>query len=308
MRKIGVFGVILVLALVGCTKDKVVSAAGDSTVNDPHVVATVGDMKIMDTDIEAIMSQIPEEVRAQYDSAEGKRAFVSSLTEVKVMAMEARKKGIDKDPDMKFKLDFMSEQVLARGLAESAVKDITITDEEITQYYNENKDKLTEGPKAKLRHILVDKEDAAKAVHAQLLKGDDFSKIAQEKSKCPSSKNGGDLGWVSKGMTVPEFENAAFALKKGEMSGVVKTSFGYHVIICDEIEDAKTKDLAEAKDSIRQQIREERSKDVVEKLMEQARKDFPVSLNEQYFKTAQEEAAKAAPMPQEEPTPADSAQ
>ncbi|MEM4733513.1 MAG: peptidylprolyl isomerase [Candidatus Bathyarchaeia archaeon] len=79
-------------------------------------------------------------------------------------------------------------------------------------------------------HILVKTESEAKAVLERLKKGEKFSAIAQQISLCPSKKRGGDLGTFTRGKMVKEFENAAFALKKGEVSGIVKTQFGYHII------------------------------------------------------------------------------
>ena len=79
-------------------------------------------------------------------------------------------------------------------------------------------------------HILVKTEKEANAVLERLKKGEKFSKIAKEVSLCPSKKRGGDLGTFSRGQMVKEFENTAFALQKGQISPVVKTKFGYHII------------------------------------------------------------------------------
>jgi peptidyl-prolyl cis-trans isomerase C len=79
-------------------------------------------------------------------------------------------------------------------------------------------------------HILVKSESEAKAVLERLKKGEKFGRVARAVSRCPSGKRGGDLGTFTRGKMVKEFENAAFALQKGEVSGVVKTQFGYHVI------------------------------------------------------------------------------
>jgi peptidyl-prolyl cis-trans isomerase C len=298
VKKLLVPVLILVFAVIGCSKDKAVSAAGGDGMKDPHVVAMVGNEKIMDADIDAFLSQMPEQARARYESPEGKREFVSSLAEIKLMALEAKKRGVDKDPDMKRKLDFITEQLLARGLAESAVKEIKINDADITKYYNDNKVKFNVGPRIKLRHILVSTEPEANAILAQLKKGADFSTLAKEKSKCPSAPKGGDLGWATKGMMVPEFENAAFALKKGEMSGVVKTQFGYHIIICDDIQAGKQMDMAEAKPAIERQLKGEKSEEAIKALIDQVKKNSPITINEEYFKKAQEEAAKSQPMPE----------
>lgn len=82
----------------------------------------------------------------------------------------------------------------------------------------------------KASHILVKKRSQAEKILEELKKGASFAKLAQEYSECPSKKRGGDLGWFGRGKMVPEFEKAAFSLKKGELSDIVKTQFGYHVV------------------------------------------------------------------------------
>jgi parvulin-like peptidyl-prolyl isomerase len=82
----------------------------------------------------------------------------------------------------------------------------------------------------KASHILVKTESEAEKILEDLKKGASFEKIAKEKSECPSKKRGGSLGWFGRGKMVPEFEKAAFSLKKGELSDIVKTRFGYHII------------------------------------------------------------------------------
>jgi parvulin-like peptidyl-prolyl isomerase len=84
--------------------------------------------------------------------------------------------------------------------------------------------------KVRCAHILVKTEEAAKAILARLNAGESFSKLAMELSQCPSGKKGGDLGTFGRGQMVRPFELAAFALQKGQISGIIKTQFGYHII------------------------------------------------------------------------------
>ncbi len=294
MKKLIVSVMVLMAAIAGCTAENTASMAGKVDMNDPHLVAVVGGEKIMDTDIEALLNEIPEQARQRYASVEGKRELVQSLAEIKMLSLEAKKQGIDRSPDVKRKIDFMGEQMLARELAENTVDKITISDEELSGYYHDNREQFSTGPRVKLRHILLDSESEAQAVLARLKKGEDFSALAREKSRCPSSQQGGELGWATKGMMVPEFEDAAFALKKGQMSEVVKSSYGYHVIMCDDVEAARQLDLEEVRDTIRQQLKSEKSEETVSALIEQAKKNHPVTVNEEYFRKAGEEA-QAAP-------------
>jgi parvulin-like peptidyl-prolyl isomerase len=85
-------------------------------------------------------------------------------------------------------------------------------------------------PKIKVSHILVDKRSQANKIREEIKKGGNFSNLARKHSSCPSGKRGGDLGFFGRGQMVKEFERAAFALEKGEISGPVRTQFGYHII------------------------------------------------------------------------------
>jgi len=292
VKKLGLVCVMLMLALTGCSKEKGVSLKAKGTIANPHVVATVGNEKIMDSDIDAILSQIPEPYRVRYSTPEAKREIVDRMAEVRMMAMEAKKRGIDQKPETKLKLEYITDQILAKDLEDAQVENVKITDTDIAKYYSDNKEKFTIGPRVKVRHILVDKEQDAKAILAQLKKGADFAKLAKEKSKCPSAPRGGELGWITHGRMDPDFEKAAFALKKGEMSGVVKSSFGYHIIQVEDKEDGKVRPLDEVKSSIERQMKREKRDAAVNKLKEEIKKQFPIQINEEYFKLAQAEAQK----------------
>jgi foldase protein PrsA len=117
----------------------------------------------------------------------------------------------------------------------AAMKDIKVTEEEMKKYYDEYK------PKVKASHILVEDEKTANEIKAKLDKGEDFAKLAKEYSKDPgSAEKGGDLGWFGPGKMVKEFEDAAYALKVGEVSKPVKSEFGYHIIKVTDKEEKKS--------------------------------------------------------------------
>jgi peptidyl-prolyl cis-trans isomerase C len=306
MKKLIIVLFVMALTAAGCSKSTEGTAKpGENQIKfPPNVVAKIGSTEIKESDVDAILSQIPEPYRERYATPEAKREIIEKMAEVKMMALEAKKRGIDKKPATKLKLEYIGDQILARDLEESAVENIKISDAEISKYYNDNKDKFAQGPKVKVRHILVPTEQEAKAILAQLKKGEDFSKLAKEKSKDPSSQRGGDLGWITQGRMDPAFEKAAFALKKGQMSDVVKSSFGYHIIICDDVEAKKEKNLEEVKSQIERQLQREKKEEAVNKQKEQVKKDFPITINEEYFKKAQEKAAKEAPAKPGAPVPA----
>jgi len=139
---------------------------------------------------------------------------------------------------------------------------IPIDEASISAYYQENIDRFTTPERRHARHILlaaspgdteaIRQEKAARAAEiAELARsGDDFTALARQYSEDPSKDNGGDLGFFARGQMVPAFENAVFAMQPGEISEVVKTDYGYHIILLEEIEPAATKPLAEVHDQI----------------------------------------------------------
>lgn len=141
-------------------------------------------------------------------------------------------------------------------------KEHPITDEEIKQYYEDNKDQFA---KRDASHILVEDEKTAKEVKEKLDKGEDFAKLAKEYSKdTANAENGGNLGEFSKGQMVKEFEDAVFALKEGEISEPIKTQFGYHIIKLNKVADS----VEDNKDAITKALNDKKYADYIKELNE----------------------------------------
>ena len=121
-------------------------------------------------------------------------------------------------------------QSLARAAIDASLKDVTVSDEEAKKFYDEHPDQFTQPERVHVRHVLISDDvtsaDAIAKIQADLKAGVSFDEVAKSRSLCPSAAQGGDLGEVSKGQMVPEFEAAAFALKNpGDLSEPVKTQF-----------------------------------------------------------------------------------
>lgn len=136
------------------------------------------------------------------------------------------------------------------------------TEEEAREHFEAHRDEYTKPERVLAQHILItpkDSTDAAKkearekleAIRQRVIAGADFGDEATAHSDCPSGKNGGSLGWFSRGMMVPAFENAAFGMKDGEVSEIVETQFGFHIIYKTDHEDATNAEFEDAKDSVR---------------------------------------------------------
>ncbi len=132
---------------------------------------------------------------------------------------------------MDFVEDYYKKQLTINKLLEKTVlSKIIVSSSEVREYYENNKNEFVIPEQIRARHILIESSEEAEEILKQLNDGADFIELAKEKSICPSASEGGDLGYFSKGQMIAEFEDAAFALDVGELSPVVKTQYGYHII------------------------------------------------------------------------------
>jgi peptidyl-prolyl cis-trans isomerase C len=207
-------------------------------------------------------------------SAEREQAIKEELISREVLAQAARKRGLDKDANVQAQMDMARQAVLVRALIENEVKSHPISDADLEKQYEQFKASMGTN-EYKVRHILVDKEDDAKAIIEQLKKGADFATLAKEKSKDPGSKdNGGDLDWGPAGRYVKPFADAVTSQPKGQVSQApVKTDFGYHVIRVDDVRPLKVPAFAEMKEQFRQRAQQQQVQKFVMDLRQKAKVD-----------------------------------
>lgn len=212
------------------------------------------------------------ETAGQPASAEFANAMKDELVNREILSQAAKKKGLDKSPTVAAQMDMARQAVLIRAFFEDYVKANPISDAQLKADYDKYVVQLGD-KEFKVRHILVDKEDDAKAVIASLKRGETFEKLAKEKSKDTGSKdNGGDLDWAPAGRYVPEFATAVKAQAKGQLSETpVKTPFGYHVIRVDDSRAMKVPSFDEVKDKFRQQAQQEQVAALVQDLRGKAK-------------------------------------
>ena len=210
--------------------------------------------------------------QGQPDTDERKQAVREELVNREVLAQAAAKRGLDKNPDIAAQMEMARQAVLVRALFEEEVKKNPITDAQLQQSYEQFKGSMGNN-EYKVRHILVDKEDDAKAIIAELNKGGDFAKLAKEKSKDPGSKdNGGDLDWGPSARYVKPFADAISGMQKGQTTPApVKTDFGYHVIRLDDVRPLTVPPFAELKEQFRQRAQQAQIQKMVMELRQKAK-------------------------------------
>ncbi|MBN1882110.1 MAG: peptidylprolyl isomerase [Deltaproteobacteria bacterium] len=176
---------------------------------------------------------LPPEVAPILSTPEGKKQYLENLVMEEILYHEAGKEGILDDPYVmymaeKAKRSVIIEEYLRRELSKGLV---TPSTEDILAFYEENKDAFDNAETIRVRHILVDTQEEAEEILELLNEGESFNDLAREYSICPTGPDGGDLGFFKRGDMIAEFEDAAFALEKpGDISDIVKTKYGYHII------------------------------------------------------------------------------
>src|SRR5947209_8251567 len=249
--------------------------AAPAAAADP-VIISAGDITIKQSEFENALESLPPQYQ-QYAMGPGKREFADDFLRMKMLAAKGTKEGLDRDADVQQQLALMKENLVANAELKKIESTIKISDEDLKKIYDANK---KEYETVKASHILIafkgspaaqkDKpeltEEQAKAkaddIRAKLVAGADFAETAKKESDdTGSGSRGGDLGSFGHGQMVPEFEAAAFAAKPGEITPVVRTQFGYHII---KVESHDYTPLEQVKPAIEKTVRQKKMQETLE--------------------------------------------
>jgi peptidyl-prolyl cis-trans isomerase C len=259
------------------------AAAPSAAAPDGKAVLTVGAEKITADQFEAFVDALPEQYRAQ---ARGpmKRQVAQDLVRVKLLAAEARRRGLDQNKETQGRIAFAVDNLLAGAVYKELLDKSTVDDAAMRKHYDANKN---DWEQSQARHILVrfkgspaplrpgqkelsDEEALAKTqeLRKKIIAGEDFGGVAKaESDDTGSGANGGELGTFKRGAMVPAFDQVAFSLPVGQISEPVKTQFGYHII---KVEKRDTKTFEEAKPEIENKLRPEIARSALENMLTNA--------------------------------------
>jgi peptidyl-prolyl cis-trans isomerase C len=211
------------------------------------------------------LDEFVEALKAQGrpDSPELRTAVREELIAREVFAQEAEKKGLARSPDVVKQMANVKQDLLIRALIRDHLKANPIKDADIKAEYDKVAGRTAGEKEYKARHILVEKEDTAKQIIADLKKGSKFEDLAKQSKDPGSAGQGGDLDWNQPGRFVKEFSEAMTKLEKGKFTEApIKTQFGFHVIRLDDVRDVKAPPL----DQVKPQIQQELERRAVQKL------------------------------------------
>jgi peptidyl-prolyl cis-trans isomerase C len=245
------------------------AAQAQTPAADP-VVAKVDGVDIHESDValaeEELGASLPQDA-----TPEARRNYlVTHLVDMILLSRAAEEQGLSGSDDFKRRFAAMRTKLLA-GLMLRQIASKSVNEEAMHKVYDEAVKQMGDEQEVRARHILVETEDQAKAIQADLKKGADFAELAKQKSKDPAAADGGDLGYFTKDQMVPEFADAAFKLDKGQVSEPVKTAFGWHII---KVEDKRKKPVPsydQVKDQLATVVVQQAQADLVNKLRNQAK-------------------------------------
>lgn len=254
-------------------------------------VAVINGETISASRLDQLWSRIPPSVKDQYKTNGGKGAFLNNYIGKRLVVQEALKKGFDRQPSVQIDVDAARESTLFDRFVRDVVASQIVLDADVRKFYDENAANFKVPAKIKVRHIVLmanpaapngkTKQDAlnvaqkiAIELHPFFHGTDDseatklarvrkFAELAAHYSDDGSAQQGGELGWVDKGQLDPQFEEAAFFLPVGTLSGIVETKYGYHLILVEDKKPEGLQPFDEAKGEIREFLMAQHSAEVV---------------------------------------------
>ena len=209
--------------------------------------------------------------QGQLDTPELRKAIREDLINLEVLAQEATKMGLNKDPEVKLQIELANQSILVGSFLQDYAKKHPISDDLLKQEYD--KMKAGAGDKQyKARHILVDTEKEAQAIIAQLGKKAKFDKLAAKSKDVGSAENGGELEWAIPRNFVQPFADAMVSLKKGEYTKVpVESQFGWHIIKLDDVRELKVPSFDELKPQILQRMQQQTIQNAITEMRAKAK-------------------------------------
>ena len=243
------------------------------------ILANVGGMPITDEDVDQFLMNLGPRGQS-YNNPEGRKAVLNQLIGNKLLLLDAKRNLFEAEPAFKAELARVKDSLLASYAADKVISAVRVSDKDAEDYYNANKDKFISEEAVNASHILVDTEEKALEILADIKSGKiSFEDAAMENSSCPSKANGGNLGDFGKGQMVPEFDNAVFAMEVGEISeSPVKTQFGYHLIKLNNKKAAEVMPYAEIAEEIKDALLAEKQRAAYESKINQLKILYPVDL------------------------------
>ncbi|MCI9426731.1 MAG: peptidylprolyl isomerase [Eubacterium sp.] len=218
------------------------------------ILAVSAGHEITEQELNELIANYPPEQQVYLSSPKAKDELLEQLIGFHLFSKLAKEKKIKESREYKETLSKMENELASHMAATGVISKVTVEDSEVKAYFDANPTQFAGQEQVKAKHILTETEEQAAKILEELKNGKEFEAAAKEYSTCPSKEKGGDLGWFGRGQMVPEFEKAAFEGKAGDLTGPVKTQFGFHLILVEEKKEAERRSFSEIKDELKEQL------------------------------------------------------
>lgn len=243
------------------------------------LLAEVNGKKITGVDYNLFIDSLNPQLKQYFGGEEMNKEVVNELVYQTLLYEDAMEKGMDKDDEFTQVLEKTKESMLKTYALGKLLATISVTDDEIKKFYQDNKDVFKENESANASHILVAEEDKANEIYEKVKNGEDFASLAKEFSTCPSKEKGGELGTFTRGQMVKEFEDAVFNNEVGAITEPVKTQFGYHIIKINDKNEGRDLAFDEVKDKIATQVRRQKEQALYNEKITELKEKYQVKMN-----------------------------
>jgi peptidyl-prolyl cis-trans isomerase C len=258
----------------------------------------INDVSISLEEFHQMLEKQPLEGKMRLLSEKGTRDFLENyLIPREVLYQEAKKKGLDQKKEVLAKIEDAKRAILIDALLEEGLRGKEgVSEEEIQRYYKENQALFREPQEIKIRHIVVNTEPALREVVTKLSRGESFEKLASIYNIGNFKEDGGNLGYIRRGQLAPsfaQFEEAAFSLRnKGEISEVVRTPYGYHIIRLEDMRGSTLRPLNQVKERIRFFLQPKKRQKAYLEYVKEAKSKSKVLINEKLWAAEEKKEAK----------------
>lgn len=218
------------------------------------VLASVEGKEITQDVVMKFLNDLGPQMAMQFQSPEGMKRVVDELVNQEILYLDAIDTKMEEDKDFLKELDRLKEGLLKQYAVNKLLMNTSVTEDEVKEYYNENKEMFKKPESVEASHILVDSEEKANDIIKEMNDGLAFEEAASKYSSCQSKEQGGNLGEFGKGQMVPEFDAAAFSMEVDVVSEPVKSQFGYHIIKVIAKNEEGESSFDEVKEQLSQQL------------------------------------------------------
>lgn len=259
----------------------------------------INDVPITIEEFREMSERQPIEGKMKLLNEKGLRDFLENYVITReILYQEGKKKGFDKDRELLRKVEDFKRAMVIDALLEETLKGKSeITEEEIQRYYKENESLFSEPLEIKIRHIFVTSEPVLKEVLARLSQGESFEKLASQYNVDRTREDGGNLGYIRRGQLAPsfaQFEEASFSLKrKGDISDVVRTPYGYHIIRLEDMRGTTRRPLNQVREKIHLFLQTKKRQDAYLKYIKEVKSKAKIMINEKLWSKEEEKESKA---------------